>query len=388
MKARILTVFGTRPEAIKMAPVVLRLAADARFEASVCVTGQHREMLDSALRAFAIVPEYDLNVMSAGQDLTRATARILQRMRTVLEQACPDMVLVHGDTTTCFAASLAAFYARIPVGHVEAGLRSNDLSQPYPEEMNRRVTDLVSAIHFAPTEHARHNLLKEGVDPERVHVTGNTVIDALNVVRARVKGVDPERYANAFGPVLTPLIGHWPGTLVLVTGHRRESFGDGIDRLCQAIRESAARHADRLFVYPVHPNPRVRGPVTRALGHMDNVILVDPLDYEPFVFLMERADAIVTDSGGIQEEGTALGKPILVTRELTERSEALSNRTRLVGTDPLRIQSELDRLLAEPRAPAFSAGDGSIFGDGRASERIVAVLARSCVSHKALAAAI
>ena len=384
MTIKVLSVFGTRPEAIKMAPVALQLAADPRFESRVCVSGQHRGMVDSVLDLFGIRPDVDLAVMSPGQDLSDVTSRVLLGLREPLKSERPDVVLVHGDTTTCLAASLAAFYAGIPVGHVEAGLRSHDLSKPFPEEMNRRVTDIVSELYFAPTERARHHLLTEGVRADRVHVTGNTVIDALLWVRPRIVGRGAEAFAGAFGPVLTPLVQTWPGPIVLVTGHRRESFGRGFDDLCRALRETAAAHRDWLFVYPVHPNPNVKGPVTRQIGGIDNVVLVDPLDYEPFVFLMDRADVILTDSGGIQEEGPALGKTVLVTRDVTERPEALAAGTvRLVGTDPRRIRDELESTLG---GSSHGAGDANRvrratslpynpFGDGRAAARIADVLA-------------
>lgn len=373
MTVRVLSVFGTRPEAIKMAPVVLRLARDERFESRVCVSGQHRGMLDSVLDLFAIRPDVDLAVMSPGQDLADVTSRVLVGMRDVLKAEAPDVVLVHGDTTTCLAASMAAFYAGVPVGHVEAGLRSRDLSRPFPEEFNRRVTDLLSSLYFAPTELSRHHLLSEGVAAERVFVTGNTVIDALTMVRDRVRGNDPATYAGAFGPVLTPLLGTWPGKLVLVTGHRRESFGRGFDDLCSALRAAAEAHRDWLFVYPVHPNPNVKGPVRRALVGVENVILVEPLDYEPFVYLMDRADVIVTDSGGIQEEAPALGKSVLVTRDVTERPEALATGSvRLVGTDPSRIASGLEDVLC---GPASSVRIHQPFGDGHAADRIASILA-------------
>lgn len=377
MTTRVLAVFGTRPEAIKMAPVVLRLQRDARFETRVCVTAQHREMLDSVLELFAIRPDRDLSLMSPGQDLFDVTSRVLTRMRDVLREEKPDVVLVHGDTTTCFASALAAFYLDIPIGHVEAGLRTHDLCAPFPEEANRVLTDVLASVFFAPTERARLNLLREHVDPSRIHVTGNTVIDALLEVRERVAGKSAASYAASFGPELVPLLAHWRGKLVLVTGHRRESFGAGFDELCGAIRDAANAHPDWLFVYPVHLNPNVQRPVHAILGATSNVVLCEPLDYEPFVWLMDRSDLILTDSGGIQEEGPALGKPVLVMREVTERPEALEAGTvKLVGTNRARILGALDELLLDPARYAAMASAKNPFGDGRAAERIVDALAR------------
>lgn len=378
MTTRVLSVFGTRPEAIKMAPLVLQLASDERIESRVCVTGQHRQLLDTVLDVFDIRPDHDLSVMSPGQDLFDVTSRVMLGLRGVLRAEKPDVVLVHGDTTTCLATALAAFYERVPIGHVEAGLRSHDLALPFPEEMNRRVADLVSDVYFAPTECSRHNLLTEGIDAARIHVTGNTGIDALLWMRARVAVKNAKHYAAAFGPLLTPLVDHWPGPIVLVTGHRRESFGRGFDDLCRAIRGAALAHKDWLFVYPVHPNPNVKGPVSSALGDIANVVLVDPIDYEPFVYLMDRAKVLLTDSGGLQEEGPALQKPVLVTRDVTERPEAVAAGTvRLVGTDPRRIQNALEELLGDERAYAAMSRASNPYGDGRASGRIVeAVCAR------------
>jgi UDP-N-acetylglucosamine 2-epimerase (non-hydrolysing) len=386
---RVLSVFGTRPEAIKMAPLVLQLASDARIESRVCVTGQHRQMLDAVLDLFGIEPDHDLSVMSPGQDLFDVTSRVLLGMRDVLRAEKPDLVLVHGDTTSCLATSLAAFYERVPVGHVEAGLRSHDLSLPFPEEMNRRVADLVSDVYFAPTECSRHNLITEGVAASRIHVTGNTGIDALLWMRARVAVKTARHFASAFGPLLTPLVDHWPGPIVLVTGHRRESFGRGFSDLCRAIRATALAHKDWLFVYPVHPNPNVQGPVSAALGGISNVLLVDPIDYAPFVYLMDRSSVILTDSGGLQEEGPALGKPVLVTRDVTERPEALAAGTvRLVGTDPRRIQSALEELFGEESARSAMSSATNPYGDGRASGRIVeAVCARYARAELAAGAA-
>lgn len=377
MSLRVLSVFGTRPEAIKMAPLVLRLARDARFSARVCVTGQHRQMLDQVLQLFEITPDHDLGVMVPGQSLDELTARVLQGMRTVLDAERPDVVLVHGDTTSCLAAALSAFYCGIPVGHVEAGLRSNDLRHPFPEEMNRVIADRLASHWFAPTEASRANLLEEGAPAEQVHVTGNTVIDALLTVRDRIAGQTATAFAAAFGPRLTPLMEQWSGPVVLVTGHRRESFGRGFEDLCGAIADAARRHHDWLFVYPVHLNPEVQAPVRRNLDGVSNIVLVDPLDYAPFVWLMNRCDLILTDSGGIQEEGPALGKPVLVTREVTERPEAIEAGTaRLVGTDRRCIVETLEEVLLDRGVYASMSHAHNPYGDGRASERIVAALAR------------
>jgi UDP-N-acetylglucosamine 2-epimerase (non-hydrolysing) len=298
------------------------------------------------------------------------------------------MVLVHGDTTTCFAAALAAFYLDVPIGHVEAGLRTHDLRAPFPEEANRVLADVLATEYFAPTERARVNLLRERVDDARIHVTGNTVIDALLMVRERVRGRSAASWGSSFGPELTTLLDHWKGRLVLVTGHRRESFGAGFDELCGAIRDAANAHADWLFVYPVHLNPNVQRPVRAILGDIANVVLTQPLDYEPFVWLMDRSDLILTDSGGIQEEGPALGKPVLVMRDVTERPEALEAGTvRLVGTRRERILGSLEELLGDPASYRAMACATNPFGDGHASERIAEVLARVVVSAPAELAA-
>lgn len=376
MTIRALSVFGTRPEAIKMAPLVRRMARDARFESRVCVTAQHREMLDSALRLFEIEPDYDLNVMAPGQDLFDVTTKVLQGLRTVLRSERPDVVLVHGDTTSCLAASMAAFYERIPLAHVEAGLRSGDLAAPFPEEFNRIVADCVARWSFAPTAGARANLLAAGANPANVFVVGNTVIDALKWVRERISGRSAFDYAEAFGPVLAAQLEEWPGRVVLVTGHRRENFGAPFEELCRAIRDCAAAHDDWLFVYPTHLNPNVQRPVRSILAGALNVSLCAPCDYEPFVWLMNRCDVILTDSGGVQEEGPALGKPVLVMRDVTERPEAVEAGTaRLVGAHRERIVSSLEELLGDERAYRAMASAKNPYGDGDSSERIAELLA-------------
>lgn len=373
--ARVLTVVGTRPEAIKMAPLARALASSARFDARVVATGQHRDLVRPVFDLFGVAIDHDLEIGAPGQDLADVTARVLLGVRGVLRAEEPDLVLVHGDTTTCFAAALAAFYERIPVAHVEAGLRSHDRQSPFPEEANRLCVDALAGLHFAPTRGARENLVREGIDPAGIHVTGNTGIDALCWMRARNAERPAEYYGYAFGPLLTPLLANWPGPTVLVTAHRRESFGPGLRDLCRAIAASARAHKDWLFVWPVHPNPNVREVVHAALRDVANVVLAEPLDYEPFTWLMEHATAILTDSGGIQEEGPSLGKPVLVARDVTERPEAIEAGTvRLVGTDPGRVRRALEDVV--PDGPVREAMARAInpYGDGRACERIVGVL--------------
>ncbi|QUP56004.1 UDP-N-acetylglucosamine 2-epimerase (non-hydrolyzing) (plasmid) [Ralstonia syzygii] len=368
---KILTVFGTRPEAIKMAPLVQALQAERGIVSSVCVSAQHREMLDQVLQLFDIAPEFDLNVMRSGQTLSDVTSAVLAGINGVLDAYAPDAVLVHGDTTTTLAASLAAFYRRIPVGHVEAGLRTGNVWSPWPEELNRRVTDAISTWHFAPTAESRQNLLDEGVEPQRVTLTGNTVIDALLTVKYRLDS-DPAlaaEIASAY-PFLNPA-----RRLILVTGHRRENFGEPFERFCVALRLLAARHPDVQIVYPVHLNPNVQQPVRAILSGHDNVHLIDPQDYLPFVYLMDRAYLIVTDSGGIQEEAPALGKPVLVTRDTTERPEAVASGTALlVGTDTARIVREAETLLDDSAAYLRMAHAHNPYGDGQACRRIVEAL--------------
>ena len=363
----ILSVVGTRPEAVKMAMVVRTLEADAGIEHKLCVTAQHREMLDSVLRLFDLQPDYDLDVMTPEQDLTGVTGAVLNGMGGVLAEANPDRVLVQGDTTTVLATALAAFYARIPVGHVEAGLRTGDMSAPWPEEMNRRLADALSDRHYAPTETARRRLLDEGLPDKGIVVTGNTVIDALLYVVDRLK-TDPRLLREA-GVKLPSLVKG--KKLILVTGHRRESFGEGFEGICRAIAQ-ISRRDDVEIVYPVHLNPRVREPVFRHLANLPNVHLIEPLDYLAFVHLMNEAHLILTDSGGIQEEAPSLGKPVLVMRDTTERPEAVAAGTvKLVGTVSERITSETVRLLDEPETYEAMARIHHPYGDGRASQRIL-----------------
>lgn len=362
-KFRVLSVFGTRPEAIKMAPVVRALAEASDIDGRVCVTAQHREMLDQVLALFQIVPDYDLNLMRHGQGLDDITAGVLQALSPVMEEFQPQLVLVHGDTTTTLAASLAAYYKKIPVGHVEAGLRTGNIWSPWPEEINRKVAGAITRLHFAPTEQSKLNLLAEGVLEGHVTVTGNTVIDALLDVIAML-----EKDSAAFEQQFHLDAGK---RLILVTGHRRESFGDGFQRICEALGELAAR-PDVEIVYPVHLNPNVKGPVEEKLSGFANVHLIAPQDYLPFVYLMSRADMILTDSGGVQEEAPSLGKPVLVMRDTTERPEAVTAGTvKLVGTDAALIVSEVSRLLDDAAAYEEMSFAHNPYGDGQAAQRIL-----------------
>ncbi len=368
---KVMVVFGTRPEAIKMAPLVKGLQTRAgEIETVVCVTAQHREMLDQVLKLFDIVPEHDLNIMKPGQDLFDITGNILAGLKPVLLHEKPDLVLVHGDTTTTLAASLAAYYARVPVGHVEAGLRTGNKQAPYPEEMNRRLTGAIADLHFAPTSAAEANLLREGVPPASIHVTGNTVIDALLAVVHKLRNNEEaqkalkERFA-----FLNPA-----KRLILVTGHRRENFGEGFQNICQALADIAAEHSDVEVLYPVHLNPNVRQPVADILAarKLGNVHLIDPVDYLPFVYLMDRSYLIITDSGGVQEEAPSLGKPVLVMRDTTERPEAVDAGTvRLVGTSREKIVGETRRLLTDEAEYTRMSRAHNPYGDGKAVERII-----------------
>lgn len=367
---KVLVVFGTRPEAIKMAPVVQALAADDGVELRVCVTAQHREMLDQVMNLFQLKADYDLNLMKPGQDLTDITCQVLTGVREVLRDWRPDTVLVHGDTTTTASAALAAFYERVAVGHVEAGLRTGDIYSPWPEEMNRRMAGVISTLHFVPTEQARRNLLAEAVPEQRIHLTGNTVIDALVEVVARLDRDDALRAELA---ARFPFLDHTRRT-ILVTGHRRENFGAGFEGICRAIARLAERDDVRI-VYPVHLNPNVREPVNRILGDCGHVHLIEPQDYLPFVYLMQQADIILTDSGGIQEEAPSLGKPVLVMRDTTERPEAVEAGTvKLVGTDDDVIVSEVSRLLDDAAAYDAMSRAHNPYGDGQAAQRILTVL--------------
>lgn len=377
---KIMLVFGTRPEAIKMAPLVKEFQKHPdTFQTIVCVTGQHREMLDQVLNIFDIRPDFDLNIMKQGQDLYDVTARVLTGMRDVLREAQPDVVLVHGDTTTSTAAALAAFYQQIPVGHVEAGLRTHNILSPWPEEMNRQITGRIASYHFAPTTLSRQNLLQENVDDANITVTGNTVIDALYWVVDRIKNdrsldAELEEVLRHAGYDVNRLADGRP--LVLITGHRRENFGDGFINMCTAIKQLTERYPNVDFVYPMHLNPNVRRPIHEVFGddlsNLGNMHFIEPLEYLSFVYLMEKSTIVLTDSGGIQEEAPGLGKPVLVMRDTTERPEALEAGTvKLVGTDREKIINEVSTLLDDAAAYARMSQAVNPYGDGLACSRIV-----------------
>jgi UDP-N-acetylglucosamine 2-epimerase (non-hydrolysing) len=373
MKKKVLVVFGTRPEAIKMAPLVHALHNDERFESKVCVTAQHREMLDQVLALFEITPDYDLNLMKADQALPEITSRILTGITPILKSFKPSIVLVHGDTATTFAATLAAYYEKIQVGHVEAGLRTGNVYSPWPEEGNRKLTGAIADLHFAPTETSKQNLLQENIDPGKIIVTGNTVIDALLEIIKKI-GTNVELKSS-----LQAQFNFLDGNkrLVLITGHRRESFGGGFERICEAIAHMAKKFPGVEFVYPMHLNPCVREPVNRLLSNLNNVFLIEPLDYLPFVFLMNRAHVLLTDSGGIQEEAPSLGKPVLVMRDTTERPEAVAAGTvKLVGTGVKSIVDELTFLLSDEKAYKSMTFSHNPYGDGKACSKIVEALVK------------
>jgi UDP-N-acetylglucosamine 2-epimerase (non-hydrolysing) len=368
---KILTVFGTRPEAIKMAPLVHKLAEDDRFEAKVCVTAQHREMLDQVLELFEIQPDYDLNLMKPGQDLTDITCGILQGLKPILSEFKPEYVLVHGDTATTFSATLAAYYQQIKVGHVEAGLRTGNLYSPWPEEGNRKLTGSLADLHFVPTTNSEQNLLQENTDSSKIEVTGNTVIDALLEVKTKL---DNNESLNSQLSYKFNFLDE-SKKMVLITGHRRESFGGGFERICQAISTLANDFKDVQFVYPMHLNPNVREPVNRFLADKGNVYLIEPADYLPFVYLMDKASIILTDSGGVQEEAPSLGKPVLVMRDTTERPEAVDAGTvKLVGTNVGSIISNVSELLTNESVYKEMSFAHNPYGDGKACQRIVDAL--------------
>ncbi|MGO9017093.1 MAG: non-hydrolyzing UDP-N-acetylglucosamine 2-epimerase [Syntrophobacteraceae bacterium] len=371
---KILSIFGTRPEAIKMAPVIKELERRRNDLTSiVCVTAQHREMLDQVLSTFKISPDYDLDIMESGQDPLQITCAVLTGLRSVLEETRPDLVLVHGDTTTTMAAALASFYFRTQVGHVEAGLRTRNKFAPYPEEMNRRVAGAIADLHFAPTPRARQNLIEEAVDPKTIYVTGNTVVDALFAALAIIEE-DPgirDRFAEQFS-YLNP-----EKKLILVTGHRRENFGEGFENICRSLAEVAAIHPEVQILYPVHLNPNVCRPVRKTLGNMEgaNIFLIDPVDYLPFVYLMNRSYMIVTDSGGIQEEAPSLGKPVLVMRDVTERPEGVqAGIVKVIGTKVREICSSISRLISDAAAYKQMTSSRNPYGDGKAAQRIVDII--------------
>ena len=367
---KILLVFGTRPEAIKMAPLVLELKKRPELDVQVCVTAQHREMLDQVLHLFDLTPDYDLDLMQPGQDLYDITARALQGLKGVLSEAKPDLVLVHGDTTTTFSASLAAFYQKIPVGHIEAGLRTGDIYSPWPEEINRKLTGSLTQLHFAPTEKSQQNLLVENINADNIFVTGNTVIDALLQVVDIIKtDTELNQRLKAQFDFVDP-----SKKLILVTGHRRESFGGGFERICQALK-SLAERGDVQVVYPVHLNPNVKEPVDRILAGVENVHLIEPLDYLPFVYLMSQSYLILTDSGGVQEEAPSLGKPVLVMRDTTERPEAIQAGTvKLVGTDLNYILEQAINLLDNASEYEKMSIAHNPYGDGKACARIADII--------------
>lgn len=373
-KIKILSVFGTRPEAIKMAPVVEQLKHDHRFESKVCVTGQHRQMLDQVLNLFEIVPDFDLNIMKAGQDLTDVTTAILTGLREVFAQFNPDYVLVHGDTATTLSTTIASYYQQIKVGHVEAGLRTGNIYSPWPEEGNRKITGALASLHFAPTDTSANNLLRENVSQDAIIITGNTVIDALFMVKQKI--ADNERLAQQIASgfeFIDPA-----RKIVLITGHRRESFGGGFERICNAILKLSNQFPDVDFVYPVHMNPNVRSIVNATLTHQDNVYLIEPLEYLPFIHLMDSSYIILTDSGGIQEEAPSLGKPVLVMRDTTERPEAVTAGTvKLVGTDEKKIFDEVSSLLTDINEYNKMSFAHNPYGDGKASARIADAIVAS-----------
>ncbi|MBL1406461.1 MAG: UDP-N-acetylglucosamine 2-epimerase (non-hydrolyzing) [Rhizobiales bacterium] len=356
-----------------MAPLVKALAANEAFDSKVCVTAQHREMLDQVLSLFKIIPDYDLNIMSPNQSLSKITSRILEELESVITDFKPDYILVHGDTATTFATTLAAYYARVPVCHVEAGLRTGDVYSPWPEEGNRKLTGALAKYHFAPTELSKQNLLLENVSPDDILVTGNTVIDAL---------LDVQKTIKTDARLAKELAGKFPfldakKKMILVTGHRRESFGSGFERICEALRKISSKHNDVQIIYPVHLNPNVQEPVGRLLGDMKNIHLIDPLDYLPFVYLMEKSYIILTDSGGIQEEAPSLGKPVLVMRDTTERPEAIAAGTvKLVGSDVELIVNETNELLTNVDAYSKMSRAHNPYGDGKSVARIVDFLAQ------------
>lgn len=379
MRKKIMLVFGTRPEAIKMAPLIMRFQQyPDKFHALVCVTGQHRQMLDQVLRLFEIKPDYDLNVMKSNQDLYDITSSILTGMRDVLKQSQPDWVVVHGDTTTSAVTALAAFYQKIPVVHIEAGLRTHNMYSPWPEEINRQITSRIAAYNFAPTPLSRQNLLEEGIRENSISVTGNTVIDALYWVTQKIK-TDKNLQEEINGTLIRSglpekVVYSATPQLVLITGHRRENFGEGFTHICQAIKTLSEKYPEIHFIYPMHLNPNVREPIHEVFNDdkKENLHLIEPLDYLPFVYLMEKSRLILTDSGGIQEEAPSLGKPVLVMRDTTERPEALEAGTvRLVGTDYGRIVSEASRLLSDGSYYYSMSAKINPYGDGRACERIV-----------------
>ncbi len=368
---RVLLVFGTRPEAIKMAPLYKALEKNSRFQTKICITAQHREMLDQVLKLFDIKPDFDLDIMQEGQSLTDITTTIISKLKPVLKKINPDLILVHGDTATTFAASLAAYYEKIKIGHIEAGLRTGNIYSPWPEEAYRKLTSVITNFHFAPTKISKNNLLKEGISESNIKITGNTVIDALFWTRKKIQN------DKSISETLSARYDYLDinKKLILVTGHRRESFGSGFKRICKALKKIATKHQDVQILYPVHLNPNVQKPVNNFLSNMKNIFLTKPLDYLDFCFLMDKSEIILTDSGGIQEEAPSLGKPVLVMRSLTERPEAVESGTvKLVGTDENMIFEEVNNLLVNRLKYDQMSKANNPYGDGNASSRIVKFL--------------
>lgn len=374
-KVKILSIFGTRPEAIKMSPVVKAIENDDDLDSVVCVTAQQREMLDQVLSLFEIIPNYDLNLMTDNQSLDEITSRVIIGLKEIISEVNPDLVLVHGDTTTSMASALASFYQRVPVGHVESGLRTNDIFSPWPEELNRQITSRIAALNFAPTSISKQNLQHENISDESIFITGNTIIDALLSVTKKIR--NDKNLKKQLDNSLPQILEHQK--ILLVTGHRRENFGQGFDNICQALIELAdVKNLE--IIYPVHLNPNVKGPVFERLSGHRSIHLIKPLDYLPFVRLMDRASIILTDSGGIQEEAPSLGKPVLVMREVTERPEAVDEGTvRLVGTNPSSIVSEVTNLLNSRKEYEMMSRAHNPYGDGMASSRIINIIKERCI---------
>ena len=376
---KILSIFGTRPEVIKMAPIIIALEKSNKIKSLICTTSQHRQMQDSMMQLFGLKADYDLDCMQPGQDLFHITTTVLSRLKTVLEKEKPDLVLVQGDTTTSFVASLAAFYLGIPVGHVEAGLRTHDLSAPFPEEANRALTGRLARLHFAPTQAAKKHLLEERISEDTIFITGNTVIDALFWMKDRLN--ENEILRNL--PESTQAVLKQKQPFILITGHRRESFGEGFESICQAIKILSEKFSHVHFIYPVHLNPNVQKPVNQILGDSNNIHLIAPLDYEPFVYLMSRCELVLSDSGGVQEEAPSLGKPVLVMREKTERMEGVDAGTaKLVGTNMDSIVKEVSELILNKDSYDKMANAVNPYGDGAASKKIVSIIEKF-FSHEA-----
>lgn len=376
-RIRILVVLGTRPEAIKLAPIILKLQQNDAFDSLICVTGQHREMLDQVLNLFEIKPDYDLNIMKAGQTLHEVTARVLINIKPIMEKTQPNVVLVQGDTATSFATALSAFYLQIPVAHLEAGLRTGNMAAPFPEEGNRVLISKLADYHFAATGHARKNLLNEGIPSDKIWVVGNSVVDAVHLVKQRLPQEIPTKWKDLFGSAWEPLSQKKP--FVLITGHRRENFGQGFQNICTAIQYLAQDYPTWQFVYPVHLNPNVQVPVSESLGQLTNVHLLPPLEYIPFSFLMSQSRFILTDSGGIQEESPSFGKPLLIMRDVTERIEVIeANWAKLVGTNAEKIVNE-STLLIEGRSSISNAYGPNPYGDGHTTQQVLSILGKISV---------